>query len=104
ASLVGARLDAALWEKVRPLQPFPPAYLERYSNVQAALGLAGLERLTEWTQRTRSNALVLDAALRDLPGVGIPPAPADRSHVYYQYPVYVPDRAATVARCLRAGL
>jgi dTDP-4-amino-4,6-dideoxygalactose transaminase len=104
ASLVGARLDAVLWEKVRPLHPFPPGYRERYSNVQAALGLAGLERLTEWTQRTRSNALVLDAALRDLPGVGIPPAPADRSHVYYQYPVYVPDRAATVARCLRAGL
>jgi perosamine synthetase len=104
ASLVGARLDAALWEKVRPLHPLPPGYLERYSNVQAALGLAGLERLTEWTQRTRSNALVLDAALRDLPGVGIPPTPTDRCHVYYQYPVYVPDRAATVARCLRAGL
>jgi dTDP-4-amino-4,6-dideoxygalactose transaminase len=46
----------------------------------------------------------MSAALRELPGVKTPPAPADRVHVYYQYALYVPDRDATVTRCLRAGL
>jgi dTDP-4-amino-4,6-dideoxygalactose transaminase len=36
-----ARPDVYLWETVRPLRPLPSAYRERYSNVQAALGLAG---------------------------------------------------------------
>lgn len=104
ASFFKARPDVYLWEKVRPLEPFPPGYRERYSNVQAAIGLAGLERLGEWTERTRANAGFMGAALAGLPGVGVPPAPSDRVHVYYQYCVYVPDRDASVRRCLRAGL
>jgi dTDP-4-amino-4,6-dideoxygalactose transaminase len=104
ASLLRARPDVYLWERVRPLRPLPLGYEERYGNVQAALGLAGLERLDEWTARTRRNAARLDAALGGLPGVVTPPAPADRVHVYYQYSVYVPDRERAVARCLRAGL
>jgi len=104
ASLWKARPDVYLWEKVRPLAPFPAGYRERYSNVQAALGLAGLERLDAWTETTRGHARAMSAALAGLPGVLVPPAPADRVHVYYQYPVYVPDRDATVRRCLRRGL
>ena len=46
----------------------------------------------------------MSSALGQLPGVGVPPAPRDRVHVYYQYCAYVPDRDQTVARCLRAGL
>lgn len=104
ASLLRARPDVYLWEKVRPLWPFPDGYDERYSNVQAALGLAGLPHLEEWTRRTRANAARLSEALRGLPGVEPPPDPADRVHVYYQYAVYVPDRERAVGRCLRRGL
>jgi dTDP-4-amino-4,6-dideoxygalactose transaminase len=104
ASFFKARPDVYLWEKVRPLTPFPPPYRERYSNVQAALGLAGLERIEEWTRSTREHAAFMSSALGQLPGVGVPPAPRDRVHVYYQYCAYVPDRDQTVARCLRAGL
>lgn len=104
ASLLKARPDVYLWEKVRPLAPFPAGYRERYSNLQAALGLAGLQRLDGWNETTRGHARAMSAALAGLPGVLVPPAPTDRVHVYYQYPVYVPDRDATVRQCLRRGL
>ena len=104
ATFFKARPDVYLWEKVRPLTPFPPPYRERYSNVQASLGLAGLERIDEWTRATREHAAFMSTALGDLAGVSVPPAPRDRVHVYYQYCAYVPDRDLTVVRCLRAGL
>jgi dTDP-4-amino-4,6-dideoxygalactose transaminase len=104
ASFFKARPDVYLWEKVRPLAPFPPPYRERYSNVQASLGLAGLERIDDWTRATRDNAAFMSTALGGLSGVGIPPDPRDRVHVYYQYCTYVPDRDQAVKRCLRAGL
>jgi dTDP-4-amino-4,6-dideoxygalactose transaminase len=104
ASYFSARPDVYLWEKVRPLSTFQPGYRERYSNVQAALGLAGLDRLDEWTHETRAHAAAMTQALAGLPGVDPPPAPADRVHVYYQYCLYVPDRDRAVTRCLRSGL
>ena len=104
AAWFGGRPDVYLWEKVRPLQPFPPGYAARYTNVQARLGLAGLERLDGWTETTRRHALHMSRRLGSLPGVQPPPDPADRVHVYYQYAAYVPDRDAVVARCLRRGL
>jgi dTDP-4-amino-4,6-dideoxygalactose transaminase len=104
ASFLHARPDVYMWEKVRPLDPFPPSYRARYSNVQAALGLAGLDRLSEWTGCSRANARLLTRHLAGLPGVIPPPEPGDRVHVYYQYAAYVPDRAALVRRALRRGL
>jgi dTDP-4-amino-4,6-dideoxygalactose transaminase len=104
ASFFAARPDVYLWERVRPLRPFPAGYSERYANVQAALGLRALDRLDEWTRLTRENALRMTAALSGLPGVVPPPAPIDRRHVYYQYCGCVPGRDATVTRCLRRGL
>jgi perosamine synthetase len=104
ASFFHARPDVYLWEKVRPLHPFPAGYAARYTNVQACLGLEGLERLDGWTTRAREHARFMSAEIASLPGVTAPPAPSDRVHVYYQYAAYVPDRDAVVERCLRSGL
>jgi len=104
ASFVHARPDVYMWERVRPLAPFPPSYRARYANVQAAIGLAGLDRLAEWNERTRANARLLSRRLAGLTGVVTPPEPTDRVHVYYQYSAYVPDREALVRRALRRGL
>jgi dTDP-4-amino-4,6-dideoxygalactose transaminase len=104
ASLFHARPDVYLWEKIRPLHPFPPGYAARYTNVQASLGLAGLDRLDHWTLLTREHAQLMSAQLGSLPGVAVPPSPSDRLHVYYQYAAYVPERDAVVRRCLRSGL
>ena len=104
ASWFKARPDVYLWESIRPLSPLPEEYAEKYSNVQAALGLAGLDSLHQWTELTRAHARLMNETLRDLPGVRIPEVPPDRSHVYYQYCVYVPDRDDLVRRCIRKGI
>jgi perosamine synthetase len=104
SSLVGANPDVYLWEKIRPLDPLPDSYTERFPNVQAAIGLAGLERLDAWTERTRRHVRVMDEALGDLPGITIPKALPDRTHVYYQYCLYGPQRDELVVRCVLRGV
>jgi dTDP-4-amino-4,6-dideoxygalactose transaminase len=104
ASLAGTQPDAFLREKFRRLTPMPDGYLERFSNVQAALGLAGLDLLDGWTAATRSHAHALSAALGDIPGIRVPAEPAERTHVYYQYCLDVPRRAELVRRCMRRGV
>jgi dTDP-4-amino-4,6-dideoxygalactose transaminase len=104
SSLIGANPDVYLWEDIRSLDPLPESYPERFPNVQAAIGLAALERLDAWTGETRRHAAVMDRALGDLPGITIPSVPAGRTHVYYQYCVYGPKRDELVVRCVRRGI
>jgi perosamine synthetase len=104
SSYTGAQPDAYLWEKIRPLSPLPEDYLERCSNVQATLGLAGLDLLDSWTAAARSHAHAMTAALADMPGVQVPTEPPERTHVYYQYCLYGPDRDGLVRDCIRRGV
>ena len=104
ASALGAEPDACLRERIRPLRPLPDDYLERFSNVQAALGLASLDLLDGWTAATRSHAHALSVALGGIPGVQVPAEPAERTHVYYQYCLEAPNRAHLVRRCMRRGV
>ena len=104
ASFMDAKPDSFLWEDVERLDPLPPHYGGKFSNVQAALGLAGLARLPEFIERTRRHARRLDEMLGDLPGVTIPRIPDGQTHVYYQYCPYVPDHQALVRRCIRRGI
>jgi dTDP-4-amino-4,6-dideoxygalactose transaminase len=104
ASFLGARPDVYLWESIRPLDPLPPEYRQRYSNVQAVLGLEGLRRLDQWTATTCRNAAILTEAIESLPEVHPPVVPPDRTHVFYQYCVYAADRDRLVRSCIRRGL
>jgi perosamine synthetase len=104
SSLIGANPDVYLWENIRSLDPLPDVYTERFPNVQAAIGLAALEALDGWTELTRRHARVMDDALGSLPGITIPLVPARRTHVYYQYCVYGPQRDELVVRCVRRGI
>jgi perosamine synthetase len=104
SSLIGANPDVYLWEDIRSLDPLPDGYTERFPNVQAAIGLAALDALDDWTEQTRRHARVMDRALDDLPGITIPVVPPDRTHVYYQYCVYGPQRDELVVRCVRRGI
>ena len=103
-SHLNVKPDVYLWEKQRSLDPPPAQYRGKFSNVQAALGLAGLAHLPEFIERTRRHARTLDAALGDLPGVSIPSIPAERTHVYYQYCAYVPDYLQLIKRCIRRAV
>jgi len=97
-------LDMYFWERIRPLEPMPADYRERLSNVQAAIALAGLSHLDDWTARTRRHAERMSAVLRSVPGVQVPTVPPDRTHAFYQYCAYVPARDAVVDACLRRGV
>jgi perosamine synthetase len=96
--------EQKLWESVRRLDPLPPHYRGRFSNVQAAIGRAGLARLPEFIDRTRRHAAMLNNLLGDLPGVTVPAIPEGRTHVYYQYCAYVPKGEELVRRCIRRGV
>jgi perosamine synthetase len=104
AMLWKARPDVYLWEKIRPLDPMPDSYRERYTNVQAAIGLASLPHVDQWNATTRAHAGLMDAALSGLSTAAPPYVPEGAEHVYYQYSVYTPDRDAFVRRALRRGL
>ena len=101
---IGANPDVYLWERIRPLDPLPDVYTERFPNVQAAIGLEALKKLDDWTEQVRAHARVMDRALGDLPGITIPAVPPKCTHVYYQYCVYGPQRDELVVKCVRNGI
>jgi len=96
--------DVYWWEAIRPLDPLPADYRERYSNVQAALGLEGLKHLDRWTSTTCGHAARMTQALSGTPGVRLPTVPPDRTHAFYQYCAYVPARDRTVRECVQRGI
>jgi dTDP-4-amino-4,6-dideoxygalactose transaminase len=104
ASWFNANPDVYLWEAIRPLDPLPPAYTEQFPNVQAAIALAGLDLLDVWTEASRAHARLIGDLLAGTPNIQLPVVPGDRTHVYYQYCVYVPDRDELVRRCIRRGV
>jgi len=104
SALIDANPDVYLWEKIRQLDPLPDVYAERFPNAQAAIGLAALDMLDEWTAQTRRHVAVMDRALAGLPGITVPQVPPKRTHVYYQYCVYAPQRDELVVRCVRRGI
>src|SRR5262245_31145806 len=107
SALIDASPDVFLWEKIRPLDPLPEEYAERFPNVQAVLGLASLDHFDNWTAQARAHAEYMNNVLGNIGGIQVPKAPPDRTHVYYQYCVYGPngrDRDELVVRCVRRGI
>ena len=93
ASWINASPDVYLWEKIRPLDPLPVNYCERYSNVQAAIGLEGLAHLDEWTEATIQHARELNDALADT-GIETPAVPPSAARL-----LPVRDLRAAARRC-----
>src|SRR5205085_5465924 len=84
ASMLGHYdLSRFVWEKIRPLDPFPRMYRRRYSNVQAILGMRGLARLDEFNERSRRHAVSYTRGLADCRSVRTPRVPPEAEHVYY---------------------
>lgn len=105
ASLFGHHdLSRFVWEKIRPLDPFPRAYRRRYSNAQAILGLRGLAHLDEFNERSRRHAASYTRGLADCRSVRTPRVPSDVEHVYYQYCIYTSDPALASRRAIRRGV
>jgi len=103
-SRLGWSVDMYFWEAIRPLNPLPEDYRERISNAQAAIALEGLARLGDWTAVRQRHAKRMTELFDGVRGLRVPFVPAGRTHVFYQYCVYVPARDAVVDACLRRGV
>jgi len=97
-------LSRFVWEKIRPLEPFPPSYNRRYSNAQAILGLRALAKLDDFNARSRAHAVALTRGLHDCRSVLTPKVIAGAEHVYYQYCVYISDPERASRRAIRRGV
>jgi len=104
-SLLGQHdLSRFVWEKIRPLERFPRTYHQRYSNVQALLGLRGLANLDRHNERCREHAAQYTRGLVDCRNMQTPLVPADVEHVFYQYCVYTADAALLSQWAIRRGI
>lgn len=91
--------DAALLERVRALREYdgaptlaPMATNLKMTDLQAAIGLAQLDRLAEFLERRATLAERYRDAL-DGTAVELPIVPDGRTHVYYRFVVRVPADA-----------
>lgn len=66
-------------------------YNFRMTNLHAAIGLAQMDRLDDFTQKRRANAAYLSQYIES---VQVPIVKCDRDHVWHQYTVRVPKDAA----------
>jgi len=64
----------------------------RLDEFKAAFGREHLKYVEDWGRMRRENAALYDDRLDDLPSVGTPTVPADRSHVYHLYEVQAERR------------
>ena len=97
-------LSKYIWEKIRPLDSFPPTYTQRYSNAQAVIGIRGLAKLDEYNARSREHALRYASGLSDCHSIQTPPILPGVEHVYYQYCIYTSDPGRTSRRAIRRGV
>jgi dTDP-4-amino-4,6-dideoxygalactose transaminase len=89
--------DVSLLERARMLREYdgapslrPAATNLKMTDLQAAIGLAQLERLPSFLERRMSLAQEYAAALNGAPAVP-PLVPAGRSHVYYRFVIRLPE-------------
>lgn len=66
-------------------------YNYRMMDLQAAIGIAQLNRIDELNAKRRENAKRLDAGLSTVRGIRLPAVTADNHHVYHQYTIIVEE-------------
>ena len=97
-------LSKYFWEPIRPLDQFPAVYRQRYSNVQAIIGLRALDKLDEFNARSRHHARIFTNGLADCRSIQTPKTIADAEHVYYQYCIYISDPNRAKRRAIRRAV
>ena len=64
-------------------------YNYRLTNVQAAIGLAQVEKIDDYIAMRRSNAKLYNALLKDIPGITLPPEKEWCKNVYWMYGILI---------------
>jgi len=73
-------------------------YNYRLTNLQAAIGLAQLERIEEFVNRHRENAYYYNSLLSDIRGVSLPPEMLWAKNVYWMYTILVNEEVTGITR------
>ena len=63
----------------------------RMTNIQAAIGLAQLERIDELAEMRRRNAYFYNSRLKDIPGITLPAEKEWVKNVYWMYGILIED-------------
>ncbi|MFA5118009.1 MAG: DegT/DnrJ/EryC1/StrS family aminotransferase [Candidatus Omnitrophota bacterium] len=79
-------------------------YNSRLDTLQAALLREKLKYLNAWTRLRKAAAERYDAMLKDVPGVIIPRAVDQASHVYHVYAIRIKNRDAVVKKLQEKGI
>jgi len=64
-------------------------YNYRMTNMQAAIGLAQLERIEIFIKTHRENAKLYNSLLKDIPGITLPPEEPWAKNVYWMYTILI---------------
>ncbi len=63
----------------------------RMTNIQAAVGLAQLEKIDQFVEMRRQNAYFYNSRLKELPGITLPPEKERVKNVYWMYSIVIED-------------
>jgi perosamine synthetase len=80
------------------------AFNFRMTNMQAAIGLAQVERFDELVQSRIENAKIYSSLLKDVPGIVTPPSTEGIKNVFWMYSILVEDEFGIPRDELRARL
>jgi len=67
-------------------------YNYRMTNIQAAIGLAQLEKIVELIERRRKNAYLYNMLLKDVEGITLPIEKKWAKNVYWMYSILIEDK------------
>jgi len=66
-------------------------YNYRMTNIQAALGVAQMERIDQIVEQKRRNAILYNKGFQDIPGITLPPEAAWAKNIYWLYSILIDE-------------
>jgi perosamine synthetase len=70
----------------------------RLTNLQAAIGLAQLERIEEFVKKHRENAYYYNSLLKGIQGITLPPEASWAKNVYWMYTILINEEVLGITR------
>lgn len=105
SSLGSDAMDRSVEEPIEETTKFSLRSLGRMANLQAAVGLAQIERLPERNAKLAASGRRLAESLRDIPTVKAPDVPpGELEHIYLYFRILVPQAQAFRKLLLKKGV
>ncbi len=75
-------------------------YNFRLGEIECAIGIEQLKKLSHFVERRQQIASKLNAGLSRLPGIGVPYVPAESTHAYYIYAITLDVKELEISRAI----